>query len=238
MAAVLAATTLFMSSCEQEPVQAQEPTLPAVQEMAFTTVIRVPLQARRGNTGEDGILNPSVLEAENIAVLAPTFTAIWKDASSGKFKTYPIEEEFPEGVNETNFLAASMASMEEKGFILNVDGGMTGCLEVEFAGKARKGSSKMEAKWLRFVWSDPGDVLPDRNICQVKIQELKGYTVQTKTGTKSFIDYVNDRNYDGYPINVGTEKGMARVKTYEEARKMEVLTAQGELDQLSYYKAD
>lgn len=237
MAAVLVASTLFMPSCEQEAVQVQSPTPPPVPEMAFTTVVRVPLGEPNAVTGEADILNPSLMEAENQAILAPTFKAIWKALQQGKLAAFPIDTDFPQGVSEADFLSHVAQGMEENNAPLN-EASMTSCLEVEFAGKAQKGSSKMEATWLRFVWVDPGQVLPDRNICQVKVGDLKDFTVSTKTGTQSFAAYLNARNYDGYPINVGTEQGIARVKTYEEARKMEVMTARGELDQLTYYEAN
>jgi hypothetical protein len=235
--AIIAAFAFLLSSCEQETLPVEAPQTPAVKEMNFTTTIRVPLTEGRVVTGEASILNPSRMKSENIEKLAPAFAGIWKDAIAGRYDTYPIEEKFPTGVTEKNFLASVTKTMAESGFELN-EAGMLGALEIGFSGKARQGSSEMQAEWLRFVWTDPKEVYPDRNICQIRIADLKDYTVQTNDGAIPFVTYLNARNYDGYPINVGTDRGMARMKSYDEARKVEVLTAQGELDQLTYYPAN
>jgi hypothetical protein len=233
LAAFLAALSPFLTSCEQEMVEQTAPPRAPQPEMSFSTVVRVPLYGGSAVIGEDKALNQNIIERENKALLKPAFVQVWEDAQAGKYPTYPILSDFPEGVTEKDFGAHMIEKLEKSEIGFNEKCMLLG-LELDFKGQSFKGGSKLKAEWLHFVWIDVDEKYPDRNMFKVRIADLAPYQIQTPNGPVTLTDYFNARDYESYPIRVANDKGAIGMRSYEEAREAEVLIAHGELDQFNF----
>ncbi|HHG85425.1 MAG TPA: hypothetical protein ENJ82_11820 [Bacteroidetes bacterium] len=234
---LLAILSSLAFSCEQNISPEPDALQVSDKTIAYETVVRVPLSSKHfASSGELEILDLSLVNKENIAVLKPTISQVWADVKAGKVASfYPEEIDEPaEQITDDNYFNHISSRFKENGHPVN-EAHLLASVEVILEGLSGEGNPGPQASALRFVWMDELGKTPDFNFCLIPGSELKTYSVKTVKGHQPLLAYLSARTYAGYNISVTTRQGIARCRNLKEALKMEVLIAQGEFEQLEFH---
>ena len=220
-----ALTSILMFSCDRGEV---EPADPGTPQLAFSASYRIPLLPVSQGVGEGEIVEAKQVEEENIADLKPVLNQVLSDAYSGKLESHPCEvDEKLESENALKSTWAKIYSKEEFDPAY-----LNGTVEVIMVGVNRGKHVEMAPEWLRIVWKDVAQELPDRHMARIKMDDLSGYKVATDRGEVALPADLAGQSYAHYLIGVAQGASEMGVRSLQDAVAVNALLQEGELEEV------
>lgn len=225
--AITAFLCLILTSCNTDSPTPQAPQ-PDPGEV-FRTVYRFPIAEPRKGIGEAEILNATAIQRENSKVTS-VLSRILADVQAKKLIPTPIDPEYVPNYDE-NYAVEAIASVSQSpGYSSEA---LVQGFEVDYKGIVRGGETTWETNYLRIVYIDPSNVLPDRNMFQLTPEQIAEYRLGDKNEGQDLTGYLNEKMLEGYPILVESPVDTFRFQTYEQAVHYGALMEAGDIDQLT-----
>lgn len=229
---LLALMATFFFACDKTTIDPDDSE--TFSGSAFMTTYRLPLVPGNEMNGEVEIVDNTLIEKENVSIVKPVLNQILEDLRSGKLRSYPTDNITTEIAPEEYFNHC-WSSMEDDKVKMSYQH-LNQCVEVIMDGVAGEKKSELTPAWLRLVWVDVNKVFPDKNFVQLKIEDLKNYTVDSESRTRPLATYLAQRSYEYYPINVIANGKQRGIRTHLDAKVIDDLIDAGELEQaLNFY---
>ena len=199
----------------------------------FQTTYRLPLKAGNVFSGEADIVDNTLIENENVRLVKPVLNQILEDLQSGKLNAYPTDD-METDIAPNEYFNHVWKSIEKDEAKMSFEH-LNQCVEVIFDGKTTTNGSTLEPAWLRLVWVDVDKIFPDKNLVQVKMEDLSSYNLPLDE-VAPFPSYLAKRDYEYYTINLRVDDRWRGIRTHPDAVAIQDLIETGKIEEaINFY---